>query len=183
VRGGSSGWAIRSEETRCKLKNACRPGLGLRANLGTDLRSVQASHAFPDLFHSLILVDPMTRSLEPHEAGGVAETLVRSCIGRRDTWPSLRAAEEDLLRSPFFRAWDERVFRSFLQHGLCPLTQFSTYAGQQDQDEGSVGLMTPRWAEATVFAGGPGMLVGYDKLSELRRDMKVTFIMAEDPSS
>ncbi|KAG7532138.1 hypothetical protein FFLO_03826 [Filobasidium floriforme] len=144
---------------------------------------VQASHAFPDLFHSLILVDPMTRSLESHEAGGVAETLVRSCIGRRDTWPSLRAAEEDLLRSPFFRAWDKRVFNSFLQHGLCPLTRFSTYAGQQDQDEGSVGLMTPRWAEATVFAGGPGMLVGYDKLSELRRDMKVTFIMAENPSS
>jgi hypothetical protein len=125
----------------------------------------------------------MTRSLEPREAGGVAETLVRSCIGRRDTWPSVRAAEEDLLRSPFFQAWDERVFRSFLHHGLCPLTQFSTYAGEQDQHVGDVGLKTPRWAEATVFAGGPGMLVGYDKLSELRRDMKVTFIMAEDPSS
>jgi hypothetical protein len=123
----------------------------------------------------------MTCSLEPSERGFVAETLVSSCIGRRDSWPSLSAIEEDLLRSPFFRAWDERVFRSFLQSGLCPLVRFPTYAG--DQDEGKVGLITPRWAEATVFAGGLGMLVGYDKLSELREDMKVTFIMAEDPSS
>lgn len=173
----------RQEGVDDQQKGYVRRVIGVGHSIGGNAL-VQASHAYPDLFHSLILVDPMTRSLESHEAGGVAETLVRSCIGRRDTWPSLHAAEEDLLRSPFFRAWDERVFRSFLQHGLCPLTRFSTYAGQQDQDEGgSVGLMTPRWAEATVFAGGPGMLVGYDKLSELRRDMKVTFIMAEDPSS
>jgi len=128
----------------------------------------------------------MTRSLEPEEQGirgKVANTLVQSCIGRRDTWPSLEVAKSDLLRSPFFRAWDGRVFDSLLQSGLGPVRKFITYTPVEGEDEGTIGLMTPRWAEATVFAGGPGMLVGYDKLSELREDMKVTFVMAEDASS
>lgn len=147
---------------------------------------VQASHAQPELFRQLILIDPMTRPLESLGSGlaeSPASALVKTCIGRRDTWPTLQSAEEDLLRSPYFRRWDQGVFRSFLQHGLGRVSNFPTYKRVQGEDGETVGLMTPRWAEAAVFAGGREIAVGYDKLARLRTDLKVSFIMAEDASS
>jgi hypothetical protein len=46
-----------------------------------------------------------------------------------------------------------------------------------------VTLVTPRWAEAEMFAASRGMFDGFDKLNKLRKDLKVTFVMAQDSSS
>lgn len=162
---------------------------GIR-NAHTDIgpgHSIQAAHAEPDLFHSLIMVDPMTRIIEPNQRSvdsPTANYLGRSCVGRRNIWSSREEAKAEFLKSPFFRAWDNDVLDTFIQYGLAPLKRFPS---EQDSvkeiphnETGPIVLSTPRWAETALFCDGQGMFAGYDKLKWLRKDLKVTFVMAGD---
>ena len=177
------GLDIRLEETACKSSLSLRRGVpGPKLMIGDCFDSVQAAHAHPDLFDSLVLIDPMTRALEEWERlasfpGG--HPLIVSCIGRRETWPSREEARAGLIKSPYFQAWDKGVFDSFIEYGLVEVDRLRTQGGKGE----GVTLTTPRWAEAQMFAASRGMFDGYDKLAKLRKDMKVTFAMAEDSNS
>jgi hypothetical protein len=80
---GLSASAIPSEGTPCTFASHA-------SLLIPDLppRSTQASHAVPELFESLFLVDPMTRIIDFAVDAQYGPTLARISIGRRNVWPS-----------------------------------------------------------------------------------------------
>ncbi|KAF9523217.1 Alpha/beta hydrolase family-domain-containing protein [Crepidotus variabilis] len=98
-----------------------------------------AACAFPALFTSLILVDPVIT--EPHETAqkGKALDLAKSALNRREEWPSREEALNAFLKNPFFRAWDPAVLQVYVECGL-----YTT-------DAGTVRLKTPSVLEASLF--------------------------------
>lgn len=95
---------------------------------------------------------------------------------------SSNQARQELLRSPYFRAWHPSIFDLFLTHGLVNLDP-SPSIPTQAADGVPVTLACPRWAEAAVFTDWKGIQAGFDKLPFLSPKTKVRFVMAGDPSA
>ena len=66
----------------------------------------------------MILFDPVIQIM--HAMGPPNEKInaAMASTHRRDRWPSRRYAAEVFAKSPFYQAWDKRVFRLWLQYGL-----------------------------------------------------------------
>jgi len=98
-----------------------RPIFGLGHSMGGS-NLVNVALFNPRLFTSLILLDPV---IQPRTAEIFASTsndkppsVARLSTFRRDTWPSRAEAAKLFLKSPFYRAWDSRVFDKWIEHGL-----------------------------------------------------------------
>ena len=74
----------------------------------------------PRLFTSLILLDPVIqpRTAEISSAPNQPPSIARLSTFRRDTWPSRAEAAKLFLKSPFYKAWDKRVFDKWIEYGL-----------------------------------------------------------------
>lgn len=66
----------------------------------------------PSLFEGLVLIDPVIQRENPGRKYAEASTY------RRDIWPSRQQAIEKFQTSPFYQAWDPRVFAKWIQYGL-----------------------------------------------------------------
>jgi pimeloyl-ACP methyl ester carboxylesterase len=69
----------------------------------------------PRLFETLILFDPVIQRMVSI-IGNVSPAL--SSALRRDRWPSREEAAKAMQRNPFYKAWDNRVFERWINHGL-----------------------------------------------------------------
>lgn len=147
---------------------------------------VQASHAYPSLMDDLILVDPMCRVIIPELDDRYGSSLAVRCIGRRHIWKSRQEARIELLKSPYFGAWDPPSFDALINHGLVeiPKIEFEGHGlTLTPSGDFPVTLACPRWSEASMFSDMFGMINGWNKLGELRSDLSIKFIMAGDTTA
>ncbi|KAJ0163146.1 hypothetical protein CTA2_3458 [Colletotrichum tanaceti] len=72
----------------------------------------------PRLFSAIVLLDPVISKWSSNAKGTIESSPAAASARRRDLWPSRAAARAAFLKSPFYRAWDPRVFDAWLHHGL-----------------------------------------------------------------
>jgi hypothetical protein len=108
----------------------------------------------PRLLTTLVLLDPVIQlswGADDSVVGSRASLAVASTF-RRDLWPSRRAAADSFAKSPYYQAWDPRVFRLWLQYALrdlpTPLYPDLPAGGPVD---GPVTLTTPKQQEVWTF--------------------------------
>lgn len=89
-----------------------RPIMGIGHSLGT-VQLVQLSLMHPRLFHSLTLIEPVIARSAPPGRNPAFPT-----SHRRDWWRSRSAAEAHFLKIPLFKAWEPRVLKKYVLHGL-----------------------------------------------------------------
>ena len=100
------------------------PLIGIGHSMGGG-QLVNLSLFHPRLFHSLILLDPViqprtTEIVLPKPGVPPNPNMAALSTFRRDTWPSREAARQAFSKSPFYQAWDPRVFDLWIEHGLTP---------------------------------------------------------------
>jgi pimeloyl-ACP methyl ester carboxylesterase len=109
--------------------------IGVGHSLG-GVTTAWAACEVPQLFSSLVLIDPIIESrdvyYESHLPGGA--------VKRRTRWSSRAEAMKAFQGTPFFAAWDPEVLDSYVKHGLHTLPS------------GEVELKMSGVQEATVFA-------------------------------
>ncbi|KAL4782810.1 Alpha/beta hydrolase family-domain-containing protein [Aspergillus varians] len=88
-----------------------QPVVGIGHSMG-GMQLAHLSLMHPSLFSALILVDPV---IQRANAGlGFAQV----STFRRDIWASRTQAAEKFKSSPFYQAWDPRVFEKWTQYGI-----------------------------------------------------------------
>ncbi|KAK5947124.1 hypothetical protein PMZ80_001271 [Knufia obscura] len=96
-----------------------RPIFGLGHSMGGN-NLVNVALFNPRLFTSLVLLDPVIQPRTAEITPGKTQTpsVAKLSTFRRDTWPSREEAAKLFMKSPFYRAWDKRVFDKWIEHGL-----------------------------------------------------------------
>ncbi|KAF4334285.1 hypothetical protein FBEOM_11870 [Fusarium beomiforme] len=88
-------------------------------SLGAQASILASVHA-PNLFSSLMVVDP---AMIP--AGKINDSMTKLpkdifCLGLEEHYPEQKAAEKALRENKRTRNWDERAIQAFVQHGVVP---------------------------------------------------------------
>ncbi|KAF8632402.1 hypothetical protein AX17_004843 [Amanita inopinata Kibby_2008] len=83
--------------------------------------SALAALTNPDLFSSLILLDPViVKPLKPEDPKDHTDRLTLGALARRETWKSKDEALSLFKANPFFAAWDPAVLDIYVECGLYP---------------------------------------------------------------
>lgn len=91
-----------------------RPIIGVGHSMGGN-NLVNLSLMHPRLLETLVLIDPVFAARASVKGNFHPAAM---SANRRDKWPSRKAAAESFARSPFYKAWDPRVLKLWIQHGL-----------------------------------------------------------------
>ncbi|MBN1178429.1 MAG: alpha/beta hydrolase [Anaerolineae bacterium] len=131
-------------------------GLGLRGIVGVGhsmggVATMWASIARPDLFHAVVLIDPVIlppavlRTLRVMRGLGLRtrQPLVQGALRRRRTWPSRQDCYAHYQGRGIFAAWPDDSLRAYVD------------AGTRTRSDGSVELIYPPEWEAHIFATAP----------------------------
>ncbi|KAF4821076.1 Abhydrolase domain-containing protein mpaH [Colletotrichum siamense] len=94
-----------------------RPLVGVGHSFGGNA-IVNVALINPRLFSAVVLLDPVISKWSSNAKGTIGASPAAASASRRDVWPSRDEAKKAFLRSPFYKAWDERVFESWVRHGL-----------------------------------------------------------------
>ncbi|TDZ59786.1 Abhydrolase domain-containing protein mpaH [Colletotrichum trifolii] len=94
-----------------------RPLIGVGHSFGGNAIANLAL-ANPRLLSAVVLLDPVISRWSSNAKGSIADSPAAMSARRRDHWPSRDAARAAFLKSPFYRAWDGRVFDAWVDHGL-----------------------------------------------------------------
>ncbi|WYZ37917.1 hypothetical protein EsH8_II_001423 [Colletotrichum jinshuiense] len=126
-----------------------RPLVGVGHSFGGNAIANLAS-IHPRLFSALVLLDPVISKWSSNAKGTIASSPAAASSARRDLWPSREEAKKAFLKSPFYRAWDPRVFESWVAHGLRDVpTQL--YPSPGPAQPGSVTLSTTKHQEVFTY--------------------------------
>ncbi|KAK3303056.1 Alpha/beta hydrolase family-domain-containing protein [Chaetomium strumarium] len=119
-----------------------QPLVGIGHSMGgAQLALLALSH--PRLFRSLILLDPVITLSNSGIGPAIASTT------RRDLWDSRDSAAAKFAQSKFYRAWDPRVLKLWVAHGLRDLpTELYPSAEKGDKQ---VTLTTTKHQELFTF--------------------------------
>ncbi|OCH94591.1 alpha/beta-hydrolase [Obba rivulosa] len=135
-------------QSRIRRGFADRTVVGIGHSFG-GCTTAYAAITYPQLFSSLILVDPI---IFPHESAGTLDPRsgvpdsvgrhhnVTGAIQRRDRWASREEALRLFSAISFFAAWDPAVLELYVECALC------------DDPDGGVRLKMPGIQEAVVFS-------------------------------
>ncbi|KAF9073643.1 Alpha/beta hydrolase family-domain-containing protein [Rhodocollybia butyracea] len=137
----------------------------------------------PEIFHSLIFIEPATipdpSFVDPAKHTPLFRSVGQLMLKRKDTWPSKEAAKEWMSEKLPWGMWDERVLNAYVEFGL------GTVSGDK---EGAVTLRCTREIESLIYNRGvrqglPGLWqlnllcnvnahLGDSRLSGLDKDVK-----------
>ncbi|KAH9848691.1 Alpha/beta hydrolase fold-1 [Lenzites betulinus] len=118
-----------------------------------------------------ILVDPMVLPPTGEPTTTTRNPLREGAEKRRDIWPSRDEAFAQFSSRPSWKAWDQRVLRLYVEHGLRTLPT----AEYPDKTEG-VTLTCPKTQEAASFNDRLGRTKAYRYLASVCERMPVHFI-------
>jgi pimeloyl-ACP methyl ester carboxylesterase len=104
--------------------------------------SVQLSFIHPQLFQSLVLIEPVIQETIPPGPNAALMTSLRP-----DRWDTLEEARTYFLNNKFYKSWDRRALEKYLQYGLRK-TPTALYT---DESAESVTLTTPKSQEAWSY--------------------------------
>ncbi|KAL0941890.1 toxin biosynthesis [Colletotrichum truncatum] len=122
-----------------------RPIIGVGHSFGGNA-IVNVGLVNPRLFSAVILLDPVISKWSSNAKGSISQSPAAASASRRDIWPSRDEAKNAFLKSPFYRAWDQRVFESWVKYGLRDVpTQLYPEAGK------GVTLTTTKHQEVFTF--------------------------------
>lgn len=133
--------------------------------------STLAAQMFPNLFSSLILIDPVIvkpPSTEQEYAEGTqagTDNLILGALMRRDTWSSKAEALSTFQKSPFFLAWDPTSLELYVACG--------TYLTQDNLAK----LKMSGIHEAIVFSETHTEFEVYDRLPVLDERIKLRWVV------
>ncbi|KAG5955451.1 hypothetical protein E4U56_007214 [Claviceps arundinis] len=107
-----------------------------------------ASLLHPRLFHSLVLMEAV---IAPANGDLSADGAIpaSASLRRRDLWPSRQHAADAFAKSPFYQAWDPRVFDLWIRYGLRPKS--ADPGTPEGPEEGEVTLTTSKHQEIFTF--------------------------------
>jgi pimeloyl-ACP methyl ester carboxylesterase len=91
-----------------------RPLFGIGHSMGGN-NLVNLSFMHPQLFQSLILIDPV---LANFMSGMGNVTPAQASAVRRDRWPTRKIAAQSFQKSKFYQSWDPRVLDLWIKYGL-----------------------------------------------------------------
>ncbi|KAF8240976.1 alpha/beta-hydrolase [Tricholoma matsutake] len=137
--------------------------------------STLAALTHPELFSSLILIDPVI--VEPTNGSKYVftesiEQLTFAALTRRETWGSQRVYSIEVLReSPFFAAWDPEVLKIYIECGTTP--------SRDSSGTPVIRLKMPGIQEAIVFSETHTEREVYQRLSELDERIELRWIMPD----
>ncbi len=145
----------RLEGVLARHVDACRRGpvLAVGHSLGA-IVSMGASLRRPDLFRSLILLDPAIVPIPESWLWNVAKRaglsrylpLARKTLRKRRRFPGRAELENHYRGKSMFSGWGEDYFQAFLEHAFC------------QEEGGGVGLTVPAEVEAAIYAQTPHCL-------------------------
>lgn len=136
------------------------PIIGVGHSLG-GVVTLYAAVARPDLFASVVLIDPVF--LMPSDAAAADDegddgaspraALVRGAVGRRSTWDSVEEAFEHFRTKPVFARFDDDALRAYVRGSTMGTgRQRSAMSGASDT---SCTLAIPREWEAQIYRTPP----------------------------
>lgn len=118
-----------------------RPLIGIGHSFG-GAALVNVSLSSPRLLSSLVLLDPVI-SRYASNPGDNSTGPASLSIYRRDVWPSRADAIASFDRSPFYRAWDDRILKLWARYGIQPT--------DEDRPDGEVTLTTTKHQEVFTY--------------------------------
>jgi hypothetical protein len=129
---------------------------------------MQLATMHPQLFQSLILVEPMIQEAIPVEPNAALLTSIRP-----DRWESLERAKSHFMNNRFYRSWDRRTLQKYLEHGL---RRLPTALFPDDSCSGAVTLTTTKAQEAWSYLRSTSALRTLnDQLDEQERRMTADY--------
>jgi len=140
--------------------------------------SALAALTYPQLFSSLILIDPII--IQPVDGSKAIfhEHHVQLTLGalmRRETWDSQENALKLLTKNQFFGAWDPEALRIYVE---CGTTSCLDSSGKPH-----IRLKMPGIHEAAVFAETHTECEVYQRLPELDEKIELRWIMPGHPEA
>ncbi|CAA7261886.1 unnamed protein product [Cyclocybe aegerita] len=133
--------------------------VGIGHSMGAVSLTLTLGYTPPRPFRSFILVEPMI--MAPAFGSGAVRMLVSGGEKRRDIWPS-RAEAYALLRARgTWKAWDERVLRLYMEHGLRDLPTLDY------PDQTGVTLSCTKASEVACYRDPIGSLRLYSNLQSV----------------
>lgn len=127
------------------------PFVGIGHSMG-GCQLANLAYIHPRLFSTLILLDPVIQDHAMSDAS--LEVVVKTgyiparlSTYRRDVWPSRAEAEASFLKTPYYKAWDSRVLKAWVKHGLRDTPTLL----HPDKKNGEVTLTTTPHNEVNTF--------------------------------
>ncbi|KZT00375.1 alpha/beta-hydrolase [Laetiporus sulphureus 93-53] len=145
----------------------CVTGIG-HSYGGTTL--ARAALAEPDLFHRLILVEPMIVPPSFTRGKGL-DLLLKSALSKVQRWPSRSHAKQAFLQHPATKTWDPAVIDTFVEHGLVE-------CGDDSSSPQSVRLKTSPFDEAVVYCEWNVCYEAWTGLKDLDMRIALHWIMS-----
>ncbi|KAK5626249.1 hypothetical protein RRF57_001964 [Xylaria bambusicola] len=141
-----------------------RPIVGVGHSFGANILT-HLSLLHPRLLTTLVLLDPTIVIFDPAKNSGPGSSRARASAWRREIWPSRQAAVESFQRSPFYRSWDPRVLKAWIENSVrdmptslfpeLPADSSSSKTGSDSHSSNStnpgVTLRTPKHQEVFTF--------------------------------
>ncbi|KAG6837462.1 hypothetical protein H0H93_009005 [Arthromyces matolae] len=143
--------------------------VGIGHSLGAGSLLLSLGYSPNVLFKSLILVEPL--SSRANFIQDASKMLVAGTSKRRDIWPSFEEAYDMLKSKAVWKAWDDRVLRKFVNHGLRPLPT----AEYPDKFDG-VTLKCTRRQETANCSDSLGTYRSYNAFKVVTRHLPVHLI-------
>ena len=107
------------------------------------LTSVQLATIHPQLFQSLVLIEPVIQEAIPAGPNAALMTSLRP-----DRWESLDSAKAHFMNNKFYKSWDRRALQKYLEYGL---RRLPTALYPEDSSSGAVTLTTTKAQEAWSY--------------------------------
>ncbi|KAF8804353.1 hypothetical protein BYT27DRAFT_7225411 [Phlegmacium glaucopus] len=166
---------VSAEETSLRIQRGFkdRKLVAVGHSYGGCICSLAAS-VYPNLFHSLVLVDPVI--LQPPNPDDVKPSLfLPGALSRRDTWSSRQEALDSFSKNPFFQAWHPAVLRIYVDCGI--------YLTKDEHGKEIAKLKMPGVLEAVVFADIHTAFEVYERLVNLDERIVMRWLMPGKPGA
>ncbi|KAF2448201.1 hypothetical protein P171DRAFT_461177 [Karstenula rhodostoma CBS 690.94] len=118
------------------------PIIGVAHSMGC-AQLVQLATMHPQLFQSLILIEPVIQETIPAGPNAALMTSLRP-----DRWESLDSAKSHFMNNKFHKSWDRRALQKYLEYGL---RRLPTALYPEDSRSDAVTLTTTKAQEAWSY--------------------------------
>jgi len=136
-----------------------------------------AASLYPNLFHSLVLIDPVIHppQVQVSDFRPFITPFIQGALSRRETWSSRKEALDSFLKIPFFQAWDPAVLKIYVECGI--------YLTKDEHGQEVAKLKMPGILEAVNFSHLVTPFEVYERLVNLDERIAIRWLLPSNPGS